>query len=82
MLMQILEERYNIQRNQENDKIKIVPLNEYAFRCRIGENESYIEITNDEFLGLLLRIYKFNNSLNEVVLRTYEAEEDEEELEE
>jgi len=82
MLMQLLEEKYNIQRNQENNKIKVVPLNEHSFKCQFNENENYIEITNDEFLGLLLRIYEFNNSLNEVVLRTYEVEEENEELEE
>lgn len=65
----VLIKKYNIQLD-ENELIKIVPLNKKSFKAYpIGENENYISITWDQLVLLDSRYAEFSDDLSKVVLK-------------
>ena len=58
-----LQLKYKFERNEINNKIKIIPLTTHSFQCQ-PLDKPYIEVTNDEFIGLVTRKKQFSNSLN------------------
>lgn len=60
-----LQEKYKFMRS-ENNKILIKPLSKYSFQTS-DVDETFIEITNEEFIGLITRQKQFNEELNGVI---------------
>ena len=52
----------------ENGEIKINPLSQYEFiTYPINEEEKTITVSQDEYLGLMLKVYQFNDNLDGLV---------------
>lgn len=48
--------------------IKCIPLNEYEFQTYpIELGARYAKLTEDQFVGLHLRVYQFNQALDDIV---------------
>ena len=50
-----------------DDKICIKPLNQYEYITCPIDVEDCIQITEEEYIGILTRVYMFNEELNGVV---------------
>lgn len=62
-----LEQQYKFQRNIVNNKIKLIPLSQHSFQTYPLNKLNIIEVTDEEFIGLLLFKKQFNIELNQVI---------------
>lgn len=62
-----LQQKYKFERNLSNNKIKIIPLTKYSFQCRPLNKPNILEVTDEQFIGLISRQLQFNNELNEII---------------
>lgn len=51
----------------DGDKIKIKPHDQYNFTTYPIQDDDYILVSYDEYIGLLTRVYMFNEELTGVV---------------
>ena len=59
-------EKYKFTRNPDNNKIYIKPISKYSFKTSDVDN-TFMEVTDEEFIGLVTRKKQFNKDLNQVV---------------
>lgn len=65
--MAVIDElkKSNIINYTEDGKILIIPLSQYEFQTN-PLNGEFIEITEDEYIGLKMRVYQFSKDLKSV----------------
>lgn len=58
----------NIFHYDENGFIKVVPLSQYEYRTHPidDENDQWLPITEDDYIGLKLMVYQFNPDLHQI----------------
>ena len=81
MVIDELQKRYKFTINEETNKILVKPLSKYSFQTS-NVDETFIEITSEEFIGLVYHLYRFNKDRTQVILRTHDESELEEDNEE
>ena len=66
--MAVIDEllKRNAVRYSEDGLIKIMPLNQFEFQTYPIVDGKEILITEDEYIGLMLRVYEFNDELTGV----------------
>ena len=66
--MAVIDEllKRNAVRYSEDGLIKIMPLNQFEFQTYPIVDGKEILITEDEYIGLMLRVYQFNDELTAV----------------
>ena len=62
-----LQLKHKFQRNPNTNKIMIIPLSQHSFRCAPLNKQNIIEITDEEFIGLISLKKQFNEDLTQVI---------------
>lgn len=72
-----LKERYKLTTNEDETLIYLKPLDEHSFVTYPLDNleKPILQVTLNEYLGLMLRIYKFSEDLLSIVENPVETEE-------
>ena len=65
MTIEEYQSKYKFTRNEQN-KILVKPLGAHSFRTSQVDN-TFIVITDEEFIGLVTRKKQFNKGLNQVI---------------
>jgi len=67
MVIDILKNKNSLS-TDENGKILICPMSQFEFKTNpINEGDSVISVTEDEYLGLLLKLYQFDEAQETIV---------------
>jgi len=67
MVIDILKTKNSLS-TDENGKILVSPISQFEFKTNpIGEGDSVVLVTEDEYIGLLLKLYQFDEALGAVV---------------
>lgn len=71
-----LKERYKLTTNEDETLIYLKPLDKYSFVTYPLDNleKPFLQVSVEEYIGLMLRIYKFSEDLLSVVENPVEKE--------
>lgn len=62
-----LQRKYKFERDINTNKIKLIPLTQHSFQCQPLNKPNILEVTDEEFIGLVSLKKQFDEDLTKVI---------------